>query len=111
MTQMDFTENELVELKDNIDEMLTYKNQKYIPQYENNFKDLTGKRYSVWFNPYYLSEERRKACSIESKIDYIEGYIENFNPQTGIILFDKEFGFNIIPFKSIIQILEIKEGE
>lgn len=110
MTQMSFTEDELSNLKNNIEELITYKNNKeYVPLSKTHFQDLIGKKYKVLYRPALRQVIDDSYFNLKnSEIKYIEGYVENFNPNFGGIFYDKEFGFNIIPFKSIIQMLEIK---
>lgn len=112
MSQMEFNENELNELKDCIEDMITYKNEndtKHKPLVESNFEEVLDKQYKVWFKESISSIGEEYSNRSLQHVKYIEGYMENFNPSNNAVLYSEEYGFNIIPCNNIVQMLEIKE--
>lgn len=81
----------------------------YIPLSDRGFSDVAGKRVKIVFQD--IKSALTGIPINSSKLKYVEGYIENFYPGTGVILNDEEFGFNIIPMKSIVQLLEVIDEE
>jgi hypothetical protein len=108
-TDVDLTESEVEMLIDEISKKLKL-GKEYNPLSEQNFEPLVGKRFKMIYKSKLreVIEETPLRCA---KINYIEGYLENFSPHTGVILYDKEYGFNIIPLKSIVQMEQIVDEE
>jgi hypothetical protein len=71
-----------------------------------DFQNICGRRFKVRYKTY---KELVFKIKIEECESYIEGTLENFNPQAEVVLSDDKYGFNIIPYKSIIYMEEIKE--
>lgn len=75
--------------------------QRYKFLSESDFTLLAGRKFALWFKN--LSDVGFNPLSVK----YIEGNLENFNPKTNVILNSEKYGFNIIPFTSVVQMLEI----
>ena len=67
------------------------------------FGNPTGRRVKVWFRNY----NQFNHISHEVKLEYIEGEVLNFAFETGVVIDDKKYGFNIIPVNCIVYMLEV----
>lgn len=72
-----------------------------------DFTELTGRKFKIIYKDcndlIYRTDIRH--CNLK----IIEGTMENFNPSAEVVINSKEYGFNIIPYKSIVYMVEIKE--
>lgn len=76
---------------------------------DRDFNDLTGRYFKVFFRHMYEFENRFSLR--DSKLEYIEGYLEDFMPMETAIFNDKKYGFNIIPYQLIVQMIEVKSNK
>lgn len=74
---------------------------------EFNNNDLCGRRFKILYKSY--GEMLGKMSLLECKPKYIEGMVENFNPMKEVVINDERFGFNIIPYQSIIYMEQIRK--
>ena len=74
-----------------------------------DFNELTGRRFGMSFKR--ISDVKYKTPIQNINLRYIEGYIETFAPMGSVVLNDKEYGFNIIPYQLIVEMTEIFEVE
>jgi len=74
-----------------------------------DFNELTGRRFGVSFKR--ISDVKYKTPIQNINLRYIEGNIETFAPMGSVVLNDREYGFNIIPYQLIVEMTEIFEVE
>lgn len=69
---------------------------------EQHFISLIGRKYKIRFNSQGSYNE------VDKILTYVKGNIESIS-NGRVVLYDEEYGFNIIPFHSIIQMLEVRK--
>ena len=83
-----------------------------------DFKSLTGRKFGITYKDIkdYWHNGRRVATLNDksyapSKLNYVEGVIENFCPTAEVVISSKDYGFTIISYYTIVQMEEIIEDD
>ena len=74
-----------------------------------DFKEITGRKFKIIYKSYNDYILNTKITDYNCKLNKIEGIIENFRPSAEVVINSEIHGFNIIPYKSIVYMLEIKK--
>jgi Zn finger protein HypA/HybF involved in hydrogenase expression len=65
-----------------------------------------GKRFKIRY--YKHSDIYNRTPLKDCVLVYIEGEVQNFNPQHEVAIYDEKYGFHIIPYRAIAYMEEIK---
>jgi len=69
---------------------------------QTKFHSLDGREFVLWYHPMSPSGE-----IMIHTVKMIQGYMQNFSPANHIVISGEEFGFNIIPYKNLVGMIEV----